>query len=176
MQQAEHAKGFVAEHSARFDPIHRSTEDRPKYLAPTRVPRASAPRVLPASLGPSFQYNPRAIRSCRDVLALGIRDLDSHSPEETPMKFYDCQTAPSPRRARLFTAEKGLDIETVEIDLGKKEQLSEGFRRISANPSTSPAALSRWPTSPRSLSSTSRAGSSSAPAMHTRTRNAGTTS
>jgi glutathione S-transferase len=46
------------------------------------------------------------------------------------MKFYDCQTAPSPRRARIFIAEKGLDIETVEIDLGKGEQLGDDFRRI----------------------------------------------
>jgi len=46
------------------------------------------------------------------------------------MKFYDCQTAPSPRRARIFIAEKALDIETVEIDLRNAEQLSESFRRI----------------------------------------------
>ncbi len=49
------------------------------------------------------------------------------------MKFYDCKTAPSPRRARMFIAEKGLDsktIETVEIDLGKQEQLSDAFRQI----------------------------------------------
>ncbi len=46
------------------------------------------------------------------------------------MKFYDCQSAPSPRRARIFIAEKGLEIETVEIDLGKREQLGDDFRRI----------------------------------------------
>ena len=46
------------------------------------------------------------------------------------MKFYDCQTAPSPQRARIFIAEKGLEIETVEIDLGKREQLGDEFRRI----------------------------------------------
>ena len=46
------------------------------------------------------------------------------------MKFYDCQTAPSPRRARIFIAEKGLDIETVEVDLGKAEQLTDAFKRI----------------------------------------------
>ena len=47
------------------------------------------------------------------------------------MKFYDCQTAPSPRRARIFIAEKGgLDIETVEVDLGKREQLSDAFKKI----------------------------------------------
>lgn len=46
------------------------------------------------------------------------------------MKFYDCQTAPSPRRVRIFFAEKGLDIETVQIDLGKGEQFSEAFRKV----------------------------------------------
>ena len=46
------------------------------------------------------------------------------------MKFYDCQTAPSPRRARIFIAEKGLDVETVEVDLGRQEQLSDAFKRV----------------------------------------------
>jgi len=46
------------------------------------------------------------------------------------MKFYDCQTAPSPRRARIFIAEKGLDIETIEIDLGTGEQFGDAFRRL----------------------------------------------
>jgi glutaredoxin len=46
------------------------------------------------------------------------------------MKFYDCQTAPSPRRARIFIAEKGLNIETVQVDLATNEQLSPAFRAI----------------------------------------------
>lgn len=46
------------------------------------------------------------------------------------MKFYDCQTAPSPRRARIFIAEKGLEIETVEVDLAHQEQLSDAFKRL----------------------------------------------
>lgn len=46
------------------------------------------------------------------------------------MKFYDCLTAPSPRRVRMFLAEKGIEIETVQIDLRSKEQLSEGFLAI----------------------------------------------
>ena len=49
------------------------------------------------------------------------------------MKFYDCQTAPSPRRVRIFIAEKGLDIETVEVNLGEAEQLSDAFRAINPN-------------------------------------------
>ena len=46
------------------------------------------------------------------------------------MKFYDCKTAPSPRRVRIFIAEKGLDIETVDIDLRKGEQMSAEYRAI----------------------------------------------
>jgi glutathione S-transferase len=46
------------------------------------------------------------------------------------MKFHDCQTAPSPRRARILLAEKGIDFESVEIDLGKAEQLGDAFRAI----------------------------------------------
>jgi hypothetical protein len=29
------------------------------------------------------------------------------------MKFYDCTTAPSPRRVRIFLAEKGISVPTV---------------------------------------------------------------
>lgn len=46
------------------------------------------------------------------------------------MKFYDCQTAPSPRRARILIAEKGIQVETVEVDLGAGAQLSDDFRTI----------------------------------------------
>ena len=46
------------------------------------------------------------------------------------MKFYDCQTAPSPRRVRVFIAEKGIDIETVQVDLAKGEQFSDAYRAI----------------------------------------------
>jgi len=46
------------------------------------------------------------------------------------MKFYDCSTAPSPRRVRIFLAEKRIDIPTIQIDLRNGEQLSESFRKI----------------------------------------------
>jgi glutathione S-transferase len=46
------------------------------------------------------------------------------------MKFYDCQTAPSPRRVRMFIAEKGIEIPTVQVDLRNGEQLGEAFRKI----------------------------------------------
>ena len=44
--------------------------------------------------------------------------------------LYDCATAPSPRRARILLAEKGVPHETVQVDLRSGEQLSEAFRRI----------------------------------------------
>jgi len=46
------------------------------------------------------------------------------------MKFYDCTTAPSPRRVRIFLAEKGISIPTVQVDLRNGEQFSDAFRAI----------------------------------------------
>jgi glutathione S-transferase len=44
--------------------------------------------------------------------------------------LYDCATAPSPRRARILLAEKGVAHETVQIDLRQGEQLSVAYRQI----------------------------------------------
>ncbi len=46
------------------------------------------------------------------------------------MKFYDCKTAPSPRRVRIFVAEKGIELETIQVDLANREQLDAEFRKI----------------------------------------------
>lgn len=46
------------------------------------------------------------------------------------MKFYDCATAPSPRRARMVIAEKRIDVETVEVDLRSGQQFSEDFMAV----------------------------------------------
>lgn len=46
------------------------------------------------------------------------------------MKFYDYAKAPSPRRARMFIAEKGLTIETEQVDLGVRAQFEEPYRSI----------------------------------------------
>ena len=46
------------------------------------------------------------------------------------MKFYDCKTAPSPRRARIFIAEKQIPVEHIEVDLRNAEQMSDTFRAI----------------------------------------------
>lgn len=44
--------------------------------------------------------------------------------------LYDCATAPSPRRARIFLAEKGVQYDTVQIDLRGGEQMGEDYRQI----------------------------------------------
>ena len=44
--------------------------------------------------------------------------------------LYDCSTAPSPRRARILLAEKGVPHDTVQIDLRGGEQLGDAYRRI----------------------------------------------
>lgn len=53
--------------------------------------------------------------------------------------FYDCTTAPSPRRARIVLAEKGIAHDVRQLDLAKGEQLSEEFRKI--NPACTVPAL-----------------------------------
>ncbi len=46
------------------------------------------------------------------------------------LKLYDCTSAPSPRRARMFLAEKGIEHETIQIDLRTGEQMGEAFREV----------------------------------------------
>ena len=44
--------------------------------------------------------------------------------------LYDCATAPSPRRARILLAEKGVAHGTVQVDLRTGEQMGDAYRRI----------------------------------------------
>ena len=53
--------------------------------------------------------------------------------------LYDCATAPSPRRARILLAEKGVPHETVQIDLRSSEQMGAAYRAI--NPQCTVPAL-----------------------------------
>ncbi|MES2480385.1 MAG: glutathione S-transferase family protein [Pseudomonadota bacterium] len=46
------------------------------------------------------------------------------------LTLYDFATAPSPRRARILLAEKGLPYETVQVDLRTGEQFGDAYRRI----------------------------------------------
>jgi len=47
------------------------------------------------------------------------------------MRFLTCSTAPSPQRVSLYLAEKNIELDTVEIDLGAGQHLTEAFERKS---------------------------------------------
>ena len=53
--------------------------------------------------------------------------------------FYDYLRAPSPRRARILLAEKGIAHDVQIVDLAAAEQLSEAFRAV--NPACTVPAL-----------------------------------
>lgn len=46
------------------------------------------------------------------------------------INFYDCTSAPSPRRVRIFMAEKGIELPTVQVDLVAGEQFSDAYKAI----------------------------------------------
>src|SRR5215467_5470762 len=46
------------------------------------------------------------------------------------LTLYDCATAPSPRRARILLAEKGVAHETIAVDLRSGEQLGDAYRKL----------------------------------------------
>lgn len=50
--------------------------------------------------------------------------------EDHAMKLYDYPLAPNPRRVRIFLAEKGITVPTVQVDLRAGEQFSPEFRSI----------------------------------------------
>lgn len=60
------------------------------------------------------------------------------APATLPV-LYDFRMAPSPRRARILLAEKGIAHETVNIDLAAGEHLGEAYRAI--NPQCTVPAL-----------------------------------
>ncbi len=48
------------------------------------------------------------------------------------MKLYDSTMAPNPRRVRVFLAEKGITVPTVQVDIGKAENREAPF--LAKNP------------------------------------------
>lgn len=46
------------------------------------------------------------------------------------MKLYDFALAPNPRRVRMFLAEKGLEIPSVQINTREREQFSDAFKAV----------------------------------------------
>ena len=55
------------------------------------------------------------------------------------MKLHNCRTAPSPRRVRIFLAEKGVSIPLVPINIGQLEHRAPAF--VAVNPMKQTPAL-----------------------------------
>ena len=49
------------------------------------------------------------------------------------MKLYDFSLAPSPRRVRMFIAEKGIEIPSVQINTRERQQFSDAYRAVNPN-------------------------------------------
>jgi glutathione S-transferase len=47
------------------------------------------------------------------------------------MKLYDFALAPNPKRVRMFLAEKGIELPTVQVNLRTLEQFEEDFQAVS---------------------------------------------
>lgn len=46
------------------------------------------------------------------------------------MKLYDCKGAVNPRRVDIFLAEKGIEIDRVQVDVFGGEHRSDKFRKL----------------------------------------------
>lgn len=46
------------------------------------------------------------------------------------MKLYDCQGAPNPRRVRIFMAEKGIELPTVDVSILEGENLKPEYLKV----------------------------------------------
>jgi glutathione S-transferase len=55
---------------------------------------------------------------------------DNWRREDIEMKLYDYTLAPNPKRVRIFLAEKGITVPTVQVDLRGGEQFTPEFRTI----------------------------------------------
>lgn len=49
------------------------------------------------------------------------------------MKLYDFQLAPNPRRVRMFLAEKGVEVPSVQINTREREQFSDAYKAVNPN-------------------------------------------
>ncbi|PSO50659.1 MAG: glutathione S-transferase [Cyanobacteria bacterium SW_9_44_58] len=49
------------------------------------------------------------------------------------MKLYDYETAPSPRKVRIFLVKKGIELETISVNLPQKEQFADWYRQKNPN-------------------------------------------
>ena len=49
------------------------------------------------------------------------------------MKLYEFSLAPGPRRVRMFIAEKGIEIPSVQINTRERQQFTDEYRAVNPN-------------------------------------------
>jgi len=59
-----------------------------------------------------------------------MRRQGALAEDRRSMRLYNSNLAPNPRRVRIFLAEKGLSLPTVDVDLGRLEQKSAVFSAL----------------------------------------------
>jgi glutathione S-transferase len=69
--------------------------------------------------------------SWRKFLNIALKSLPILADRKgAPMKLYDGGRAPNPRRVRIFLAEKGIEIERQQVDLGTLEHKGAAYTAI----------------------------------------------
>eukprot|EP01031_Cornospumella_fuschlensis_P007315 gene7315-9064_t len=124
-----------------------TTLDHP-FKAEIQTLRQAIPAVDPA-IAEGIKWNAPSWRTSeyfatthlRSKTGLGlILHLGAKARQAGAMiTLYDCATAPSPRRARILLAEKGVVHSTVQVDLRTGEQMGDAYRAI--NPQCTVPAL-----------------------------------
>src|SRR3546814_7743807 len=79
-----------------------------------------------------YPRQPAAAGPNHDRARPSSRLLQGKEKRMVRMKLFDAGWAPSPRRVRIFLAEKGVEVETVSIDLRTDEQLAPAY--LAVNP------------------------------------------
>src|SRR3569623_2017740 len=66
----------------------------------------------------------------RGAARFSVTQAERKSNGTCAMKLYDAAWAPSPRRVRIFLAEKGISVERVMVDLRSDEHLADPYLAI----------------------------------------------
>src|SRR6476660_5383830 len=91
-------------------------------------PTSCASGMRPATLIRRRRTRLRRLLQLQRLLLRPLPDLLQGTT--MTVTLYDCATAPSPRRARILLAEKGVAHDTVAVDLRHGEQLSDAYRKV----------------------------------------------
>src|SRR3546814_14704911 len=91
-----------------------------------------------------YPRQPAAAGPNHDRARPSSRLLQGKEKRMVRMKLFDAGWAPSPRRVRIFLAEKGVEVDTVSIDLRTDEQLAPRSEERRVGKECVSTCRSRW--------------------------------